>query len=53
MYLKKYSRRVFKLWNRLPKEVAELPLLEVFKKCVDVAPGEWTNGGLGSVGLNC
>lgn len=34
------SKRVVKLWNRTPKEVAESPLLEVFKRLVDVAPGD-------------
>jgi len=32
-----FTKKVIKHWNRLPREVVELPALEVFKKHVDVS----------------
>jgi len=35
-----FTERVVKHWNSLPREVADFPSLEVFKKHVDMALGD-------------
>ena len=32
-----FLERVVRLWHRQPREVVELPSLEVFNKCIGVA----------------
>jgi len=31
-----FPERLLKQWNRLPREVVELPSLDILKKCVDM-----------------
>ncbi|KFQ64176.1 hypothetical protein N335_11093, partial [Phaethon lepturus] len=31
-----FTEKVIKHWNRLPREMAESPSLEAFKRCVDM-----------------
>jgi len=46
-----FIKRVFKHWNRLPREVVESPSLDVFKRRVDMAVRDMVSGGLVSVRL--
>ena len=46
-----FTERAVKCWNRLPREAAESPSLEVFKSRVDVALQDMVYGGLGRVRL--
>lgn len=37
---KNITERIVRQWNKLPREIVESPLLEVFQNHVDVAPEE-------------
>lgn len=43
---KKFPGRVAGYWNKLPQEVVESLSLEFFKRCLDMAFGDVTSGGL-------
>lgn len=32
-----FTKSVVKPWSKLPREMVELPSLEIFKRCIDVA----------------
>ena len=34
-----FTVRVTEHWHRLPREVVESPSLEIFKRCMDMVPG--------------
>lgn len=46
-----FTERVVKLWNRLSREAAESPSLEVLLRCVEVVLRMWCSGRL-MVGLD-
>lgn len=37
---KNFAEKVLRHWNRLPRDVVELPSLEVFQEYVEVSPGD-------------
>lgn len=39
-----FSKKVVRLWNRLPREIVESPFLHVFKRHVDVATKDMVTG---------
>ncbi|TRZ25263.1 hypothetical protein HGM15179_001842 [Zosterops borbonicus] len=46
-----FTEKVVRHWHKLLRAMVDSSVLEVFKKCVNVAPGDMVNGEHGSAGL--
>lgn len=47
-----FMQQVVKLWGRLPRALVESPCLEVFQRCVDVAPRDTSRDEGSAMGLS-